>query len=50
MKNDLDWVMQNWNSNGCDLWEEFYSDDFFWNKMSIVYSLRNAADFADLIG
>jgi len=50
MKNDLDWVMENWESDGCDLWEEIHSDDFFWNKMSQVYSLRGAADFADLIG
>lgn len=34
MKNDLDWVMENWESDGCDLWEEIHSDDFFWNKMS----------------
>jgi glucoamylase len=34
MKNDLDWVMENWKSDGCDLWEEIHSDDFFWNKMS----------------
>jgi hypothetical protein len=50
MKNDLDWVMENWESDGCDLWEEIHSSDFFWNKMSQVYSLWGAADFADLIG
>lgn len=50
MKNDLDWVMENWESDGCDLWEEIRSSDFFWNKMSQAYSLRGAADFADLIG
>lgn len=50
MKNDLDWVMENWLSDGCDLWEEIHSDDIFWNRMSQVYSLRGAADFADLIG
>ena len=50
IKNDLDWVMENWESDGCDLWEEIHSSDIFWNKMSQAYSLRGAADFADLIG
>ena len=30
----------------CDLWEEFSSDDFYWNRMAYVYSLNAAADFA----
>jgi glucoamylase len=30
VKYDLDWVAQNWQSNGCDLWEEVQSTDFFW--------------------
>ena len=34
----------------CDLWEEFTSDDFYWNRMAFVYSLQTAAEFADAIG
>lgn len=40
IKNDLDWVFTNWSSNGCDLWEEVRSSDFFWNRASYVYSLN----------
>jgi len=47
---DLEWVTQNWEQEGCDLWEEVRSDDFFWNRMSYIYCLNQAADFADLIG
>merc|ERR1712004_756549 len=31
-------------------WEEFSSDDFYWNRMAYVYSLNVAADFADSVG
>merc|ERR1712142_405509 len=39
-----------WRQGGCDLWEEFSSDDFYWNRMAYVYSLNVAADFADSVG
>jgi len=42
--------MANWQQNGCDLWEEVRSDDFFWNRMGYVYSLNNAADLAVKLG
>jgi glucoamylase len=29
---DLDWQAANWQANGCDLWEEIESTDFFWNR------------------
>ncbi len=45
-----DWVVNNWFTEGCDLWEEVRSDDFFFNRMAYVYSLNKCADFADLIG
>ena len=35
---------------GCDLWEEVRSDDFYFNRMAYVYSLNEVAKFADLIG
>ena len=33
IKVDLDWQAANWKQNGCDLWEEIQSDDFFWNRL-----------------
>merc|ERR1712029_93160 len=47
---DMAWVTENWRQSGCDLWEEFTSDDFYWNRMAFAYSLNVAADFADSIG
>jgi len=47
---DMAWVTENWSQSGCDLWEEFTSDDFYWNRMAFVYSLNTAADFADAVG
>ena len=28
----VQWVVANWEQNGCDLWEEIQSTDFFWNR------------------
>merc|ERR1712123_55321 len=47
---DMAWVTENWRQSGCDLWEEFTSDDFYWNRMAFAYSLNAAADFADSLG
>ena len=47
---DMEWVTSNWAQSGCDLWEEFTSDDFYWNRMAFVYSLNTAAQFAEAIG
>lgn len=40
IKYDLDWVLPNWPSDGCDLWEEFRSSDLFWNRAGFVYALN----------
>jgi glucoamylase len=50
VKFDLEWVTPNWDSEGCDLWEEIRSRNFFFNRMAYIYSLNTAADFADSIG
>ena len=50
VKFDLEWVQENWESDGCDLWEEVRSADFYFNRMAYVYSLNVAADFAVLLG
>merc|ERR1719336_630529 len=50
IQQDLGWVMDNWSSSGCDLWEEIRSEDFFWGRMGFVNSLNIAANFSDRIG
>ena len=47
---DLEWVQENWSTEGCDLWEEVRSNDFYFNRMAYLYSLNVAADFGDMIG
>lgn len=42
----MDWVTANWQSNGCDLWEEARNTDFFWGRMAFVDALKVAAEFA----
>lgn len=43
---DLDWVAANWQSQGCDLWEEIQSNDFFWNRFTMRAALKLGAKFA----
>jgi len=50
VSHDLEWVTENWQSEGCDLWEEVRSKDFYFNRAAYIYSLNTVADFADLIG
>ena len=47
---DLAWVVNNWRSDSCDLWEERHSSDFYWNTAGFVFSLNKAADFSDAMG
>jgi len=49
VKFDMEWVLENWDSEGCDLWEEVRSSDFYFNRAGFVYSLNTAANFADMI-
>jgi len=50
IKIDLDWVKDNWHTNGCDLWEEIRSEDFFWNRYNFRASLLLGAKFATAQG
>lgn len=50
IKTDLDWQAANWQQEGCDLWEEIRSDDFFWNRFTMRAALTKGADFAKLQG
>lgn len=47
---NLDWVANNWRSDGCDLWEEVRSDSFFWNRYTMRKALLQGADFAKSMG
>lgn len=44
------WVVKYWRQEGCDLWEEVKSTDFFFNRMAFIYALNAAADFGDRLG
>lgn len=50
IKNDLDWILANWQGDGCDLWEEVRSNDFFWNRGAYVYTLSLCAELFAKIG
>eukprot|EP00007_Cunea_sp_BSH-02190019_P005458 CAMPEP_0174229902 /NCGR_PEP_ID=MMETSP0417-20130205/783_1 /TAXON_ID=242541 /ORGANISM="Mayorella sp, Strain BSH-02190019" /LENGTH=490 /DNA_ID=CAMNT_0015307509 /DNA_START=116 /DNA_END=1584 /DNA_ORIENTATION=- len=43
---DLNWVADNWPNNGCDLWEELQSNDFFWNRYNMRYGLAQGIELA----
>jgi glucoamylase len=50
IQTDLDWVAANWESNGCDLWEEIRSTDFFWNRFTMRAAMVMGASFAKAQG
>jgi glucoamylase len=50
VKEELDWVAANYTSEGCDLWEEVKSSDFFWNRYTMRKALIMGADFASVVG
>jgi len=50
IKYDMAWVFENWGSDGCDLWEEVRSNDFFWGRASYVYTLEICNKMATRVG
>lgn len=50
IKYDLDWVVENWRSNGCDLWEEIENEDFFWGRFNFRNGLLRGAELAEQLG
>jgi len=46
VKRDLAWVVANYTSIGCDLWEEVRSDDFFGNRFTMRKALIQGSAFA----
>mmetsp|Transcript_114367 Transcript_114367/g.180026 ORF Transcript_114367/g.180026 Transcript_114367/m.180026 type:complete len:494 (+) Transcript_114367:77-1558(+) len=49
-RTDLDWVAANYTSDGCDLWEEVRSSDFFWNRLTMRKALLQGVQFAQTVG
>jgi len=50
IKYDLDWIVSGWQQNGCDLWEEVQSTDFFWNRFTMKNALFMGSTFASQMG
>lgn len=50
IKYDLDWIVDNWKQNSCDLWEEIRSDDLFWGRFTSRRGLLEGAKIADHFG
>eukprot|EP01006_Ploeotia_vitrea_P032266 TRINITY_DN64532_c0_g1_i2.p1 TRINITY_DN64532_c0_g1~~TRINITY_DN64532_c0_g1_i2.p1 ORF type:complete len:516 (-),score=19.61 TRINITY_DN64532_c0_g1_i2:46-1593(-) len=50
IKYDLDYIVNNYNSSTCDLWEEFTSSDMFWNRITMKKAMILGADFATKMG
>lgn len=42
IKNDLNWLVSNWEMNTCDLWEEVRCTDFFFNRYTMRKGLLDA--------
>lgn len=50
VKHDLDWLVDNWQSSSCDLWEEVQSNNFFWNRFTMRRAMYLGAEFAGQMG
>jgi glucoamylase len=50
IKYDLDYIVSNWNSNTCDLWEEIRDTDFFWNRITMKKAMILGSKFAAQMG
>lgn len=49
VERELDWIVANYTSNGCDLWEEVQSNDFFWVRYTMRKALYQGSVFAETI-
>eukprot|EP01062_Namystynia_karyoxenos_P021367 TRINITY_DN1812_c0_g1_i8.p2 TRINITY_DN1812_c0_g1~~TRINITY_DN1812_c0_g1_i8.p2 ORF type:complete len:597 (+),score=206.17 TRINITY_DN1812_c0_g1_i8:77-1792(+) len=50
VKYDLDYCVAVWDQQGCDLWEEVRSDDFFWQWANARRGLLVGAELAARLG
>jgi glucoamylase len=46
IKYDLDWIVNGFNTDTCDLWEEITDPDFFWNRITMKKALILGYRFA----
>lgn len=50
IKYDLDYVVTEYATNTCDLWEEIRDPDFFWNRITMKKAMIVGAAFARQMG
>lgn len=50
IKYNLDYIVLDYNSDTCDLWEEIISSDFFWNRVTMVKALLLGSRLANKLG
>jgi glucoamylase len=50
IKYDLDYVVDNYMTNTCDLWEEIRDPDFFWNRITMKKAMIVGEAFATQMG
>lgn len=50
IKYDLDYVVGNYATSTCDLWEEIRDTDFFWNRITMKKAMIVGAAFAQQMG
>ena len=50
IKYDLDYVISNYDTNTCDLWEEIRDADLFWNRATMKKAMILGASFASKMG
>lgn len=50
IKYDLDYIINNYATSTCDLWEEIRDTDFFWNRITMKKALIVGAAFAEQMG
>lgn len=50
IKYDLDYVVDSFGTATCDLWEEYTSDDLFWNKYTMRKAMLMGEKFATEMG
>jgi glucoamylase len=50
IKFDLDYIVSNYATSTCDLWEEIRDADFFWNRITMKKAMLMGAEFAKRMG
>ena len=50
IKYNLDYIINGYDDNTCDLWEEITNPDFFWNRVTMAKALSLGTKLADKLG